>query len=386
MFFPRLPRTFTRKFHKAENKRERTIQGSFLIAVPSGSKITEIYPKRVSLGEVLIDSGALRILAPVNGVATLTEDGTHFQIKQDGVWKTSSPFQNRNYSFAEVLEKFVEGALASLDFPNLSLLKLFSSFSPENHFKIVISPFTRYNHLSFDEMIVAEMKEPLDQFLLLLKSTFPKAEILSHIDSGKIPYSHPLGIPEFFIHKITGEDIPSVNEQIQNNRILFLGPETIYHILRSLYYDEPFTRRHLSVCLVDRKGRMDTESRQFLLTNGQSLDFIRQNNDKRYKVASFQSMFDSVNALDINSLGNFNIYEHYLLLLYERLPVVRNEFACIDCNECNTYCPTNANPFALVKKRFEDFEKESCIECGICTVYCPSGIDIRSRILEVKGL
>jgi ferredoxin len=382
--FPKLPRSFTRKFHKTENKRERTIQGNFLIPVPSGSQIPDDFPKRVVLGETLVGSQNLRILAPVNGLASLTSDHTHFQIKQDGAWSTTSPFLRRVSNYESFLADCSEGALASLDFPDLPLDKYFASFSKTESFTVYLAPYTRYNHLHFSEIIAQEMQEALTEFELLLCQIFPNAKIYNFLKSERSSFTHPMGIPEYFVSKQQKAGIKEANESLSRHKVMYLGPETVYHILRMIYYREPFTRRHLYVCLVDKKGRIDTESRYFLLTNGQSLDFIIQNFDKRYKIASFQSMYEPVDSHDIRSLGNFNIYEHKVLVLYERLPVIRNAFPCIDCFECNTYCPTGANPFSIVKGFADDFVKSQCIECGICTLHCPAGIDIRSKIIGVK--
>jgi ferredoxin len=382
--FPRLHRSFTRKFHKTENKRERTIQGNFLIPVPKGQVVPDLFPKRVTLGETLLDTQNLRILAPVNGLASLTSDGSYFQIKQDGAWNTASPFLMRSHTYESFLEDCREGALSSLDFPDLPLDKYFLHFKKEDSFDVYFSPFTRYNHLPFLDIILSEMNEAMSEFEKLIKTIFPNATLHNYLQAKGADFSHPDGIPEYFISRKKNISILESKIALDSRKILYLGPETVYHILRMLYFREPFTRRHLYVCLVDRKGRIDTESRYFLLTNGQSLEFIIQNFDKRYKIASFQSMYEAGASLDIHSLGNFNIYEHNTLLLYERLPVLRNAFPCIDCHECNTYCPTQANPYSLTSGNIENFQKLQCIECGICTLYCPSGIDLRTMILGVK--
>lgn len=380
MVFPKLPRSFTRKLHKTENKRERTIQGNFLIPVPPGSSLPDDFPRRVSLGEILVDAQTKRILSPVNGLASLTADRTHFQIKQDGAWRTDSPLQITSYTYETFLEICKVGALASLDFEHLTLDQYFSSFKKDGTFDIFLAPYARYNYLPFSNFILDEMPEAFKEFESLIRKIFPNAKIHNEIKPDFIPFKHPDGIPEFFISQKTGSTIRDALTALDSRTVMYLGPETIYHVLRMAFYNEPFTRRHLYVCLVDRKGRMDTESRFYLLTNGQSLDFVIKNFDSRYKIASFQSMYEGVNSLDIRSLGNFDIYNHSILLLYERLPVIRNSFACIDCYECNTYCPTNANPIAVVKNNSEEFVKSQCIQCGICTLYCPSGIDIRSKI------
>ncbi len=386
MVFPRLPRSFTRKFHKTENKRERTIQGNFLIPVPPGSQVLDDFPKRVSLGEVIASTPNLRILSPVNGLVALTEDRSHFQIKQDGAWTTASPFLRRVCSYESFIADCKEGALASLDFPDLPLDTYFSAFSKSDSFEIFLAPFSRYNNLPFLEIIENEMAEASLEFVQTLAEIFPNAKIHNFLNSKEHRFVHPEGIPEYFVSKQLKSDIKTITASIESKKILYLGPETLYHILRMVYYREPFTRRHLYVCLVDRKGRIDTESRYFLLTNGQSLDFIIQNFDKRYKVASFQSMYEAISPHDIHALGNFNIYKHSILVLYERLPVVRKAFACIDCFECNTYCPTNANPYAIVKGSADLFLNSQCIQCGICTLYCPSGIDLRTKITGAKQI
>lgn len=383
MLFPRLPRAFARKFHKTENKRERTIQGQFLIPVPTGSEITDSYPTRVTHGQVMLSHNGTKVLAPVNGVATLTADQKFFQIKQDGSWSTSSIYQFKSYDFSSLINAFDEGALASLDIVEMPLKDYFLKFKSNPSIQIVLSPFSRYQHLDFEEMILTSMKEAYSSFIELLKTTFPKVEVKNFFEIPTLKFEHPNGIPEYFLHKQFQWDVKKAKKSLQSNEILYLGAETIYHILRKLYFGEPFTKRHLAVFLVDRKGRMDLEPRQFFLTNGQSLAFIPANLDKRYKIASFDTVFEAIQPMDVNSLGYFNIYEHYAITLYEKLPAVRKEFSCIDCLECNQYCPTQANPFQLIKGKIEEFDKEKCVSCGICTVYCPAGIDIRKRIEEV---
>lgn len=380
MLFPRLPRAFARKFHKTENKKERTIQGQFLIPVPAGSVLSDSYPTRVTHGQVMLAHNGKKVLAPVNGVASLTPDQKYFQIKQDGSWSTTSPYHFRQYDFPTLLESFDLGALYSLDLIETPLKDYFQKFKKDSTFKIVLSPFCRYQHLNFEEMILRDMKESYLAFNELLKQIFPKAEVSNFFEQPSLDFEHPNGIPEFFLHKQFHETVDKTRKSLFNHDILFLGAETIFHILRMLYYNEPFTKRHLAVFLVDRKGRMDLEPRQFFLTNGQSLAFIPANLDKRYKIASFQTVFEEVKPMDVSSLGYFNIYEQYSITLYEKLPASRKEFSCIDCLECNNYCPTHANPVQLIKGRVEEFEKSQCISCGICTVYCPSGIDIRKRI------
>lgn len=380
MLFPRLPRAFARKFHKTENKKERTIQGQFLIPVPAGSVLSDSYPARVTHGQVMLAHNGKKVLAPVNGVASLTPDQKHFQIKQDGSWSTTSPYHFRQYDFPSLLESFDLGALYSLDLIETPLKDYFQKFNKNSAFKIILSPFCRYQHLNFEEMILRDMKEAYLAFNELLKQIFPKAEVSNFFEQSSLDFEHPNGIPEFFLHKQFHELVDKTRKSLFNHEILFLGAETIFHILRMLYYNEPFTKRHLAVFLVDRKGRMDLEPRQFFLTNGQSLAFIPANLDKRYKIASFQTVYEEVKPMDVLSLGYFNIYEQYSITLYEKLPASRKEFSCIDCMECNNYCPTHANPVQLIKGRVEEFEKSQCISCGICTVYCPSGIDIRKRI------
>lgn len=380
MLFPRLPRAFARKFHKTENKKERTIQGQFLIPVPAGSVLSDSYPTRVTHGQVMLAHNGKKVLAPVNGVASLTPDQKYFQIKQDGSWSTTSPYHFRQYDFPTLLESFDLGALYSLDLIETPLKDYFQKFKKDSTFKIVLSPFCRYQHLNFEEMILRDMKDAYLAFNELLKQIFPKAEVSNFFEQPSLDFEHPNGIPEFFLHKQFHETVDKARKSLFNHDILFLGAETIFHILRMLYYNEPFTKRHLAVFLVDRKGRMDLEPRQFFLTNGQSLAFIPANLDKRYKIASFQTVFEEVKPMDVASLGYFNIYEQYSITLYEKLPASRKEFSCIDCLECNNYCPTLANPVQLIKGRVEEFEKSQCISCGICSVYCPSGIDIRKRI------
>ncbi|GBF51800.1 hypothetical protein LPTSP4_33380 [Leptospira ryugenii] len=385
MNFPKLPRTFTRKLHKTENRRERTIQGQFVIPVPTGVVIEGDFPRRVELGDTLVFTDQMRILAPVHGIVTKSEDGSFFYVQQDGAWKTNSPLQIPELNLESLLAECTKGALASLDFPDCPLDQYFRSFSPQTSFDIYLAPYSRYHFLPFSEMLWQEMPEACQDFPILLQKIFPKANILSFLRANTDDYAHPDGIPEYFLSKERKCNIIDAKKDISDRKILYLGPETIYHILRKLYYGEPFTKRHLYICLVDKSGRIDTVQRYYLLTNGQSLEFLSKDMENRYKVASFQSMFESVESIDIQSMGFFNIYRHSILLLYERKPVKRSAFACIDCFECNSYCPTKANPFALVKHRNDEFVKEDCVDCGICTLYCPAGIDLRTMIQLEKS-
>ncbi|MDF3819540.1 4Fe-4S dicluster domain-containing protein [Leptospira sp. 96542] len=333
----------------------------------------------------MLESHGKKILSPVNGVASLTPDKQYFQIKQDGSWSTVAPYHPAKYDRNSLFATLDQGGLYSLDLNQTALAEYFKSFDPNKNFSIVLSPFSRIQHLDFRELIFRDMKEAFGELVSLIGLIFPKATISNFFLDEKLVYEHPIGFPEYFLHKQMEMTVESAIQSIVSCNTLYLGAETIYHILRMLYFGEPFTKRHLSVFLVDKKGRMDIEPRQYYLTNGQSLAFILNNLETKYKVASFESVFDSIEPVDVNSLGYFNIYEQYSLTLYEKLPVVRKSFSCIDCNECNLYCPTNANPFSLVKNRLEEFAKNQCIVCGICTVYCPSGIDIRTKILETKG-
>lgn len=74
-----------------------------------------------------------------------------------------------------------------------------------------------------------------------------------------------MGFLNIFCHKQFQWDVLKSKKALNTYEVLYLGAETIYHLLRKLYFGEPFTKRHLAVFLVDRKGRMDLEPRQYFL-------------------------------------------------------------------------------------------------------------------------
>ncbi|MCX7999790.1 MAG: 4Fe-4S dicluster domain-containing protein, partial [Leptospiraceae bacterium] len=64
--------------------------------------------------------------------------------------------------------------------------------------------------------------------------------------------------------------------------------------------------------------------------------------------------------------------------------ITSHERICIDCNDCNYFCPVQANPKELLNRNKSSFLAEKCIECGLCSVFCPSHIDFARRIRELK--
>lgn len=383
--FPRLPRAFARKFHKTENKRERTIQGQFRIPIPTGARLSQDFPSRVTVGMVLAEKEKNKVLSPVYGVAKVSPEGDAFLIQQDGSWSTKAEFSIPKITAKEFIESLDSGGLYSLDFANLSLAQYLEPLLGSSNVKLVLSPFCRFQHLDFEELIFSECKEAFSAFLEMLNELFPKVQLCNFFGDNKLIYKHPLGFPEYFLSHKLPYDISSAKAALIDKSVVYLGAETIYHLLKRIFYKEPFTKRHLSVFLVDKKGRMDTEPRQYFLTNGQDLQFLLKNVDKEFFAASFESVYDEVEPVQMKELGFFDIYKQFLITFYERKAVRQKPFLCIECMECNYYCPTSANPFQLVKGNSESFLYENCIQCGICTVYCPSGINIRELIRLPRG-
>jgi ferredoxin len=383
--FPRPNRSFSRRHHEKGEKSETLLEGSFQLKNLKNSTLVGEYPRRVSIGDVLAHSGNQNILSPVNGIvnSVLEGENPYLIITQDG--GIESPLEFKEFSpdltaFLSVLEK---NGLYSLDFDGIFLSEYFRKFQNVANSELVLSPFTKSQTPDFYKILSRDFPKEIQLLVELLGKIFPDKKVISYLESKSLKYRYPMGIPDYFVDQVAGYSLLG-DEPKDQGRIFYLGGETIWHLIRGIFYDLAFTKRHLSVFCVDKNGSLDGKERNFLLSNGQSLQFLDRIFAKKYKYYSLDNFFSPSRILDKAEPHYFNIFEDSSIVFYMAKPKKHSELPCTECWECSYHCPTLANPIGLILST-ETFFDSSCVYCGLCTVHCPSGIDLRKRILEWDG-
>jgi Na+-translocating ferredoxin:NAD+ oxidoreductase RnfC subunit len=152
-----------------------------------------------------------------------------------------------------------------------------------------------------------------------------------------------------------------------------------------LYYNSPFHERLVSVNILNKKGKFEGDTKYFNIKNGTNLGNFLQYFKNKYKYFTINSLYNKQPALEIGEDFIFNIYNHSSFYICETKNSSVTEGICIDCGDCNYYCPVNANPKSLLNININDFKKDLCVNCGICTVFCPANIDFQFRIEKERG-
>lgn len=344
------------------------------------------FPRRIEIGEVLLRNGDFRVLSPVNGIASYDSEKVALNLRIDGELNYKPIFDKKEYTFLELKSKLDAKGMVSLDFPPTNISKLLDSFSAKEGSRVVLAPFTQENFIDYRSKILDKYRVEFDAFKSVLSKIFHKSEILDFITDKKgiESYSYPEGKPRYFLYKYCGEEMMT---EIPTDRILYLGPETIYHILLAIYHNIPLHERIVSVTIINRKGLLEGESKIYRIKNGTNLtEFLGMVNQQYgYKYFTINSFYEKHPVYEIGAEFIFDLYKHHSLIICEQMLSGKQELICIDCNDCSYFCPVSANPRALLDKDNSDFNKGNCIDCGLCAVFCPSHIDFSSKILAVKG-
>lgn len=338
------------------------------------------------MGDTLFVKEDNKFLSPANGIV-IPEDiqDKHFvKITQDGGLEPPHDYAeiatDRN-TFYNLLDK---NGIHSLDFEELNLLSLFKRFWETEGSELILSPFSLYQTPNFRTLVWKDYPKEWQKLLELLAKIFPGKKIHNYWDRQDLTYSHPGGIPEYFSHKIAGFDILGETQK-DKGRIFYLGAETIWHLIRGIYYDLPFTRRHLTVYCVDKNGKLDGKERHFLLSNGQSFHFLETIFTKEYEYYSLDHYFSPSKIIHKKEKRYFDIFKNTIAIFYASKPRMTQELPCSECWECSLHCPTDSNPVGLILES-QDFDLKTCVMCGLCNLYCPSGIDLRQKILQKAGI
>lgn len=383
MRFLRSKRSFALRHHEKGQKNETLLEGSFCLPMGKDNRLIGEYPRRVGVGDVLAFCRNRKILSPANGIADsrIQVGETSLFITQDGSLEPKHSYREPSRELTSLLSNIDENSIYSLDFPgaqDIPLSEYLADFSQNSGATLVLSPFSRIGSPDFQKILLRDYSTEIHHLVGLFTELFPKQKIRSYLEDSNLRYSYPMGIPDYFCHRIAGYSI--LGEKARDRgRVYYLGGETIWHLVRSLYFGIPFTRRHLSVFCVDRHGRLDGKERSFLLSNGQSFDFLTGIFAKEYNTYSLDHFFFKGEILDRTSRHYFNIFETSSIVFYAAKPKEFSELPCTECWECSYHCPTQANPIGLVLAE-ERFSASHCVHCGLCSIHCPSGIDLRKRM------
>lgn len=342
-----------------------------------------VFPRRVIIGEPLFKNGANQILSPINGIAILepNEDGVSLRI--DGHLHFKPNYQRKEFSKNEIKEKITELGIVSFDFPGQLISYYLDSFSGSEDSTIVLAPICSENQIDFKSILLNQYKPELEILKKNLETLFPKSRVMDFLIEKKVNYKYPDGFYKLFLKKYCNIHVNSYD----HNKILFLGPESIFYLVQALYYGIPFHERNVSINIINSSGKLDGQPRYFRIKNGTDLsDFFSTFKEKyNYKYFTINSIYTMNPIFNISDKFIFDIYQHHTFYLSISQIEKSSESMCIDCGDCDYYCPVDAKPRSLLLKNSKEFNNENCIECGLCTIFCPSKIDFQTRIKENMG-
>ena len=342
------------------------------------------FPRRVNIGELLYQDSSNRILSPINGLAFLNSQENNISLRIDGELNFKPKYEKKEYNINDIKSKLNDLGVVSLDFNCEPFSKFLEEFSGSRESLVVFSPITAEGNYDYKSVILSKYKPEFDTFKKSIEKTFPNSRVLDFLVEKKVSYKYPDGLYELFIKKYCNVTQASF---ITHKNILYIGPETLYYILQALYYNFPFHERLVSVNILNKKGKFEGDSKYFNIKNGTNLSnfLLYFKNKYKYNYFTINSLYSKQPALEIGEDFIYNIYNHSSFYICETKNSSTTEGICIDCGDCNYYCPVNANPKALLNVNINDFKKDICVNCGICTVFCPANIDFQFRIEKERG-
>lgn len=348
-----------------------------------GKKLSVVgdFPRRLNIGDTIFEDNSIKVISPVNGIANYFPSTSSVKFTIDGELNFRPTEYNGDYSLQSIQDKIKKSGLVSLDFPGQSLAALFASLIPDRDSFILFSPFTKENLIDYKSKVFELYKNELIKLKKNIASIFPNVNTIDFLTEKKINYSYPEGNPRYFLHKYVGIDMA---KDFPHSRFLYLGPETIYHLIRALYWNVPFHERYVSVNIINQSGTLEGETKAFLLKNGINLADFLNSFQTKYKYFTVNSFYDKQPVYEIGTEFIFDIYKHHSVIICDRIHFEKSEKFCTDCNDCSYYCPVSANPRAILERDKSAFNSSVCLECGICSLLCPAHIDLSTRINEVK--
>lgn len=359
----------------------------YLSTETGGRKFTVLgdFPRRVRLGEVMLRDGDFKVFSPINGIANFDSSKNTIVLRIDGSLNLKSEFQKKEYAYLELKTKLEELGIVTLDFGTSPFHHLLDKFKGKDGSSIIFAPFTQENFLDYKSKILEKFNIEFQAFKANLIKLFPKSKVMDFLTEKKAvdEYAYPDGNPRYFLYKYC--HFPLLAE-IPEEDILYIGPETLFHLLHALYYNFPFHERLVSVTIINQKGLLEGDTRVYRIKNGTNLkEFLSMIREKYgYRFFTINSFFDKQPVYEIGADFIYDIYRHHSLIVCEEMFSKDEESVCIDCNDCSYFCPVDANPRALLDKNKSNFDKNICLQCGLCSVFCPAHIDFSNKIMEIK--
>ncbi|MEM7179351.1 MAG: hypothetical protein AAF518_00580 [Spirochaetota bacterium] len=340
------------------------------------------YPKRIQIGDILMGNEQFKKVSPVNGIAKYEQETDTITLTQDGGFHPQNRQNIRNFPNQQEFElTLINSGLTYLDYDGISIQKIFQVLQSEKPCQIILSPFSLQNFFDYRSILQEEYVEAIEAFKKNIISLYPNTEIIDFLADENIQYEYPAGNPRYFLFRYCS--FPLEEDPIQAGKI-YLGAETLYHFLRILYRSIPFYERIITIFIKNKNGELEGEPRHIPLRNGMNLkDFFFQYRNT-HKYFTINSFYNQNPVYKIGSDFILDIYQHESFIICDDIAASSREKICIDCNDCSSYCPVNANPRGILDKGEKNFNHKICLECGICTLFCPAHIDFFARIRELK--
>ncbi|NBU97084.1 MAG: hypothetical protein EBS19_02535, partial [Spirochaetia bacterium] len=299
------------------------------------------FPRRVNIGELLYQDSSNKVLSPINGLAFLNSQDNNISLRIDGELNFKPKYERKEFNINEIKSKLNELGVVSLDFNCEPFSKFVEEFAGSSESLIVFSPITAEGNYDYKSVILSKYKPEFDTFKKSMEKTFPNSKVLDFLVEKKVSYKYPDGLYNLFLKKYCNITQPKF---ISHKNILYIGPETLYYLLQALYYNSPFHERLVSVNILNKKGKFEGDAKYFTIKNGTNLsNFLQYFKDKyRYKFFTINSLYNKQPVLEIGEDFIYSIYNHSSFYICEAKNTSVNEGICIDCGDCNYYCPVNA--------------------------------------------
>lgn len=340
------------------------------------------YPRRVEIGDVLMGDEHIRKVSPVNGVAHYEPETDSVTLIQDGAFHARTAKRtNKIQSRKELQTILLDAGLEYFDYPGQPIHSLFHLLDNGKARQVILSPFSLQNFIDYRTILQKDYNEPIQMFKQTLISLYPEIEISDFIQDNHFKYEYPAGNPRYFLYRYC--QFPLEQNPADHGKI-YLGAETLYHILRAIYENIPFYQRHITIFIKNHLGELEGEPRHIALRNGMNLkDFFFQYRET-HKFYTINSFYNQNPVFKIDSDFTLDIYEQEAFIICDDISSASREKICIDCNHCSSYCPVDANPRGILDKQQKSFLHNICLECGICTLFCPAHINFFERIKSIK--
>ncbi|MCB1160639.1 MAG: hypothetical protein KDK45_24275, partial [Leptospiraceae bacterium] len=210
----------------------------------------------------------------------------------------------------------------------------------------------------------------------------PQARFEDYISGKELRFQYPASSPRYFLYRYTDSTLLDEKTVLENT--LFLGAETLYHVLRSLYLNIPFVERHVSFFIQESSGQIQSINQKCSLKNGWNLKEFLHQFKENFSYFTLNSFYHPTEIFKVGEEFRFDIYSHNSFIICQDIQEKNFEKVCIDCDDCTLLCPVHANPRGIFDKQASSFQHTTCIECGICSFICPAHIDFSERISKIK--